>query len=99
MVAALYTQNFNMRQLHQIQCNFLLDRSDVLQIDHFEIAAIDALANLFGTPPSLRLPIRVESLLHASAAVRAVCCFKTAAQTGVAVATVTIAVAGHPVND
>lgn len=87
-----------MRQLHQLQCKKLRDRRHILKIDQLIVALEDAIANHLGRPSLLGLAIRIQGFLHARAALGAVGAFKAAAQAGVAVVAITIAIAWHLIN-
>ena len=88
-----------MRQLNQKWCNSLLDRGHIFQVNRLEIAAHNAVTDHFGRPSFLGLPVTIKRFLHAGAATGSVHPFKAAPQTGVAMAAVAMAVAGHLVGD
>jgi hypothetical protein len=77
----------------------LLYRIRILKIQQFKITAHNAITNHFRRPAFLRLPIRIKRFLHARAAVGAMRTLKAAAEAGMAVIAITIAIARHLVNN
>ena len=88
-----------MRQLHQTYVQILIYRLRILKIQQLEVTAHNAVSNHFSRPAFLGLAIRIKSFLHACAAVGAVRTLKAAAQAGVAVVAITIAIAGHLIQN
>src|SRR5262249_44819022 len=90
--AAFYTHKLTLRQLHQSKCNLLHGRR-VLQVDLIVFAANDAVADHLGAPALLEHLVGIQGLGHARAAAGAVRALETAAQAGVAMVAVAVAIA------
>src|SRR6478752_2177466 len=95
-------QPFIRRKSECVNCTVcsatLLDRGDVLQVDHLEVAANNPVADHLGRPAFFRLPVGVQGFLHAGTAIGPMSAFKATAQAAMSMSTVAITVARHLVN-
>ena len=77
----------------------LIHRLWILKIQQLIVAAHNAIADHFCRPAFLGLAIRIKRFLHASAAIGAMRTLKAAAQAGVAMVAIAIAIARHLVQN